>query len=200
MKKGLLLWVSILLISIGAQAQSFSHNTDMMWFARGGLNMATFAGDGADGMDRKALYSFAYGFQKPIATLGAYWGMDIGLNSRGAKYEELKVAAHNINLSPITVGWKYGITDEIALDGHVGAFLSVDYTGKAKAYGESVSMGDWEDLGLDWNRFDVGMNIGFGIWYDRFNLDFTWQRGFLEVADEAAAYSSNLILRLGVAF
>ncbi len=71
--------------------------------------MATFAGDGADGMDRKALYSFAFEFQKPIATLGAYWGMDVGLNSRGAKYDELKISTHNLNLSPFTFGGSTGL-------------------------------------------------------------------------------------------
>ncbi len=57
----------------------------------------------------------------------------------------------------------------------MGTFLSVDYTGKTKADGESISMSDWDEMGLDWNRFDAGMNIGFGIWYGRFNLDFTCQ-------------------------
>jgi hypothetical protein len=67
--------------------------------------------------------------------------------------------------------------------------------------GESISMGDWEDeLDIEWNRFDAGMNIGFGIWYDRFNLDFTFQRGFVEAATDSEAYTSNIMLRLGVAF
>jgi len=44
------------------------------------------------------------------------------------------------------------------------------------------------------------MALGFGVWYDRFNLDFTWQRGFVDAISDWDVYTSNLMLRLGVAF
>lgn len=211
MKKNLLFILMALFLCMRVQAQTnpsgsrnadsrANKNVEMMWYLRGGLNMTGFAGDGAEGLDRKALYSFAYGFQKPISTLGAYWGMDFGLGSRGYKADDIKALVHNINVSPITFGWKYGITDEIAIDGHIGAFVSFDYTGKMKDDDNSISLSDWDDMGMDWNRFDAGMNIGFGVWYDRFNLDFTFQRGFVEAVDDGEAYTSNILLRLGVAF
>lgn len=212
MKKIALLFVTVLFVCSGIQAQIVSSRSvgiestpqrpsETMWYLRGGLNMAGFAGDGADGMDRKAAYNFAVGFQKPITNIGAYWGMDFGLGSRGWKVDELKTMTNNIQVTPFTFGWKYGITDNFYIDGHVGAFASFDYLGKMKYDGESISMGDWEDdLELEWNRFDAGMNIGFGIWYDRLNLDFTFQRGFVEAATDSKAYTSNLMLRLGVAF
>lgn len=212
MKKTLLLLVMALYVCSGIQAQIVSSRSvgiestpqrpsETMWYLRGGLNMAGFAGDGAEGMDRKAAYNFAIGFQKPISTIGAYWGMDFGLGSRGYAVEELKMMTNNIQVSPFTFGWKYGITDNFYVDGHVGAFAGFDYIGKMKYDDESISMGDWEDeLGLEWNRFDAGMNIGFGIWYGRMNLDFTFQRGFVEAVSESEAYTSNIMLRLGVAF
>ncbi len=190
MRKSLLLFVMTLLVCSGIQAQIVSSRSvgiestpqrpsETMWYLRGGLNMAGFAGDGTEGMGRKAAYNFAVGFQKPITNIGAYWGMDFGF----------------------TFGWKYGITDDFFIDGHIGGFISFDYLGKMKYDGESISMGDWEDeLDIEWNRFDAGMNIGFGIWYDRFNLDFTFQRGFVEAATDSEAYTSNIMLRLGVAF
>lgn len=212
MKKSLLLFVMALFVRSGIHAQIVSSRSigiestpqrpsETLWYLRGGLNMAGFAGDGADGMDRKAAYNFVVGFQKPISTIGAYWGMDFGLGSRGWKVDELKMMTNNIQVSPITFGWKYGITDNFYIDGHIGGFVSFDYLGKMKYDGESISMGDWEDdLDLEWNRLDAGMNIGFGIWYDRLNLDFTFQRGFVEAASESEAYTSNIMLRLGVAF
>ncbi|WP_455624170.1 PorT family protein [Parabacteroides sp.] len=211
MKKSLLLFVMGLFVCSGIQAQIVSSRSvgiesapqrpsETIWYLRGGLNMAGFGGDGAEGMSRKAAYDFAIGFQKPISTAGAYWGMDFGLGSRGFKADETSLMTNNIKVSPFTFGWKYSITDDIQIDGHVGAYAAFDYLGKIKAEGESVSMGDWEDLGMDWNRPDAGMNIGFGIWYDRFNLDFTFQRGFIEAASESKAYTSNILLRLGVAF
>jgi hypothetical protein len=212
MKKILLLFAMVSFVCTGIQAQIVSSRSvgiestpqrpsETMWFLRGGLNMTGFAGDGADGLDRKASYSIAIGFQKPITDIGAYWGMDFGLNSRGAKEDELKIMANNIQVSPFTFGWKYGITDDFAIDGHIGAFIGFDYLGKIKWDDESIGMGDWkDDLGLEWNRFDAGMNIGFGVWYDRFNLDFTFQRGFVEAIKDGETYTSNIMLRLGVAF
>lgn len=92
----------------------------------------------------------------------------------------------------------------------LGAYVSFDYTGKIKDEwkedGEkceaSFSMGDWddvaEDIGADsWKRIDAGMNIGVGLWYSRFNLDFTYQRGFIKTWE---ANTSNVLIRLGVAF
>ncbi len=212
MRKSLLLFVMTLLVCSGIQAQIVSSRSvgiestpqrpsETMWYLRGGLNMTGFAGDGAEGMGRKAAYNFAVGFQKPITNIGAYWGMDFGLGSRGWKIDELKTMTNNLQVSPFTFGWKYGITDDFFIDGHIGGFISFDYLGKMKYDGESISMGDWEDeLDIEWNRFDAGMNIGFGIWYDRFNLDFTFQRGFVEAATDSEAYTSNIMLRLGVAF
>lgn len=212
MKKSLLLFVMLLFVCSGMRAQIVSSRSvgmasqperpsEIMWYLRAGLNMSGFVGDDVDGLDRKTAYSLTYGFQKPIGSLGAYWGMDFGLGSRGYKLDELSLLAHNIQVSPFTFGWKYEVVDNLSIDGHVGAFLGCDYMGKIKYDGESLSMGDWEDeLGLEWNRFDAGMNIGFGLWYDRFNLDFTFQRGFVGVMSDTKAYTSNLMLRLGVAF
>lgn len=212
MKKLSLLFIMMLLVCSSIQAQIVSSRSvgiestpqrpsETLWYLRGGLNMAGFTGDGADDLDRKAAYSVAIGFQKPITDIGAYWGMDFGLGSRGWKEDELSMLNHNIQVSPFTFGWKYNVTDKLAIDGHIGAFLSFDYTGKLKWDDESISMGDWEDeLGWEWNRFDAGMNIGFGVWYDRFNLDFTFQRGFVEGLKDGEIYTSNIQLRLGIAF
>lgn len=212
MKKKVLSIVIALLACMGVQAQIVSSTSrsiksesvrpsETLWYLRGGLDMTGFAGDGAEGLDRKAAYNFALGFQKPIASMGAYWGMDFGLGARGYKVDDEKLMANNIQISPFTFGWKYEVVDNLYIDGHVGAFISVDYMGKYKWDGDSVGMGDWEDdLGIDWNRFDAGMGIGFGIWYDRLNFDFTFQRGFIEVADAAESYASHIMLRLGVAF
>ena len=212
MRKHLLLFVMVILVCSGMQAQIVSSRSvgiestpqrpsETMWYLRGGLNMAGFAGDGAEDMDRKAAYDFTIGFQKPISHMGVYWGMDFGLGSRGSKVEKLKIMTNNLKISPFTFGWRYGVTDDIHIDGHIGAFASFDYLGKVKYDDKSIGMGDWEDdLGIEWNRFDAGMNIGFGVWYDRFNLDFTFQRGFMEAAKDSETYTSNLLLRLGVAF
>ena len=58
-----------------------------------------------------------------------------------------------------------------------------------------------DNLQVDYNHFDAGMNIGVGLWYDRFNLDFTYQRGFIDVfSDLDGIKTSNFMIRLGIAF
>ena len=71
-----------------------------------------------------------------------------------------------------------------------------------KGDGESISWGDFADyLDVDYNHYDVGMNIGVGVWYSRFNLDLTYQRGFIDTfSDLGSNKTSNFMIRLGVAF
>ena len=93
-------------------------------------------GDGAEDTGSKLGYNFVYGFQKPISTVGTYWGMEFGLGSRGWGDSEdgYKVSqmAHNVQVSPFTFGYKYNITDAVAIDAHLGAYVSFDYVGKYK--------------------------------------------------------------------
>ena len=147
-------------------------------------------------------YNATFGYQKPMGGAGAYWGMEFGLGSRGFKADEMKCIAHNIQYSPFTFGWKIGVADNLSIDPHLGVFASYDYTSKMKESGESISWGDFADyLEVDYNHFDAGMNIGVGLWYDRFNLDFTYQRGFIDVfSDLDGIKTSNFMIRLGIAF
>ena len=195
--KKLLSLAAAFLLCAGVQAQIVSSRSvsiksaqkqpsETQWFLRGGLNVMKMTGDGAEDTGSKLGYNFVYGFQKPLGSIGTYWGMEFGLGSR---------------VSPFTFGYKYNITDALAVDAHLGAYVSCDYVGKIKekesyqgdSEETSVNMGDWED----WKRVDAGMNIGVGIWYDRFNLDFTYQRGFIKTWE---CNTSNVLIRLGVAF
>ena len=71
-----------------------------------------------------------------------------------------------------------------------------------KEDGESISWGDYADyMEVDYNHFDAGINIGVGVWYDRFNLDLTYQRGFIDAFSDADGFkTSNFMIRLGIAF
>ncbi len=192
----------------------------------------------SDGESLKSVagYSLDFGFQKPIRNKGAYWGMTFGLGSRGFKYvsegedydESYKYSekfmAHNIQYSPFTFGWKIKLADKLYLDPHIGLYLSMDYTGKIKAKLESSEYGDaeeswgiyeegedgyWdEDSDVYWCHGDIGMNFGVGLWYDRFNFDINYQRGFInaiggiggDTYDGHKSKASNVMFRLGIAF
>lgn len=211
MKKVLLI-AALLLLCAGIQAQIVSSRstsikteksrTTSQWVLRAGLNLMNLAGDGVEGSNSNIGYSVMAGFQKPMGAEGAYWGMEAGLGSRGFKVEELKSIAHNIQFSPFTFGWKFEVADNFKIDTHLGAFASFDYTSKMKMDGESISWGDFADYEeVDYNHFDAGLNIGAGVWYGRYNLDFTYQRGFIDVfTDFDGIKTSNFLIRLGIAF
>lgn len=204
--------VAALLLCVGTQAQIVSSRSSIvrtekepsstLWFLRAGLNVMNVSGDGAEGLDSNIGYNATIGYQKPLGSSGGYWGMEFGLGSRGFKEDDTKCIAHNIQYSPFTFGWKFEVADNIKIDPHAGVYASYDYTSKMKGDGESISWGDFADyLDVDYNHYDVGMNIGVGVWYSRFNLDLTYQRGFIDTfSDLGSNKTSNFMIRLGVAF
>ena len=204
--------VAALMICMGVQAQIVSSRSSIVkterqpsstqWFIRGGMNLMNMNGDGADGLKSKMGYNVMAGFAKPMGSAGAYWGMDFGLTSRGFKAEgedeDIKCTAHAVQVSPFTFGWKVNVADKIAIDPHIGAFVSCDYTSKMKGDGDDISWSDFADTEyVDYNRFDAGINFGVGVWYDRFNLDFSYQPGFIDVyTDIDGIKSSKFMIRL----
>jgi hypothetical protein len=225
MKKIIMLALACVMM-LGAQAQIVSSRSVAVKtekkastttnYLRLGVGFMNVTGDYIKETSSKTGYNFVYGFQKPITDFDLYWDMNFGLGSRGYKYSEYdydeSFIAHNIQLSPVNIGWKPSITSNIKIDVHAGAYVSFDYAGKGKweySDGESgsQSLSDLNDElkedGDSYKRFDVGINIGVGVWYDRFNLDLTYQTGFIDAIDCAHGYgikSHAVLLRLGVAF
>lgn len=183
------------------------------------------------GFGCKAGFEFSLAFNKPIGRSGLYWGMELGIGTRGARYwsdsgrdinrEDARknILTWNAKYSPFTMGYKFPITKNIRLDAHLGAFVSYDFAGKSNSkwicddgeekYKDTVNIGDGALNGF--RRLDAGMQIGAGVWYKCFNFDITYQRGFInafdfyynsfwDVDDDAKVFSSNLMLRVGIAF
>lgn len=140
--------------------------------------------------------------------------------------EKNSLIAHKFKITPVMFGYKYPVTDKIKIDAHLGAFLSIDMAATYKtsvkvtnnfdpSYNidaeESYGIGDFGDgedkLGIDYNRFDAGIQAGIGVWYGRWNLDFTYERGFCSIfgyeeyqGHKPSFSASNAIIRLGFAF
>ncbi len=204
--------------------------TNTTHYVRVGLNFMNVAGDDAKELDGKVGYDLSWGFQKTLGGKGAYWGMEGGLSSRGysmkdegsswepyynpynpgsghyvSEKEEEKMIAHNIYYVPFQFGWRFDLGHNISVDPHIGTFISFDYAGKSKyTYtrdgeeedNESYSLGDLDG----WQRVDAGLKFGVGAWYKNFNLDLSYQRGFISAIEDCDAYTSNFQLRLGYAF
>lgn len=233
-------------------------NNTMWYFRAGvSINNAAVNGDmkdaleaeyGDTGLGSKAGYDFQFGFNKTIGGTDAYWGMEFGFGTRGYSqnievnesqnaygytvngyYQQKEsLLSHTFKITPVMFGYKYGISDKIKIDAHLGAFISVDMAGTYKIENEysitnnfdaslNQSGSSKEDFGIgdinkdnfdyDYNRFDAGIQAGIGVWYGRWNLDFTYQRGFCSIYSfddydnfSPKVSSSNAVIRLGFAF
>lgn len=240
-------------LALGVSAQVLTSRTynkpkgKTQWHVRVGPSFNNIAGVGDATYDKtyeggSEKFSFGtstgmsldFGFSKDISKSGLYWGMELGLGTRGftAKYEETDAEGYwetdkatlrtwNIKYSPFTFGYKYSVTDDLKIDAHVGVFASYDFAGSYKvsidnnwsdpnSYLDDDDEIAWDDV-VD-NKFDIGTQLGIGVWYKRFNFDIMWQRGFMSMAEYEcydtsddrwsykSGYSSNLVLRVGYTF
>ncbi len=205
MKKFLFLAIAVLMAT-AANAQLMTSRTffgkerNTVWFLRAGMSINNVTN--VEETTSAVGYDVNIGFQKPIASSAVYWGMDLGSSTRGFGYEangEDKTAMmYNVRFTPLTFGYKYSVTDNFKIDGHLGAYLSYDFAQSEDAEDLTIS-------GSSLEEFDAGMQVGLGVWFKRFNIDFTYQRGFCAMADLDSdkfdtPYSSNFLIRLGIAF
>jgi len=214
--------IAITLLAVSAMTASaqmmtsrslMKRETPTTWYVRLGMSINSLNGLSRDDKDNgmstgsKAGFDVDFGFNKPIGKSGAYWGMELGIGNRGGSIneedtyddEEYKTSINTWSLkySPITLGYKYSLTDDIRLDGHIGAFALVDISRKAKCDGEELEADE-----VFSNRFDAGLQVGIGAWYKKINIDFTYQHGFIAIVEPpySTLKTSALVIRLGYAF
>lgn len=163
----------------------------------------------------------------------SYTSSNSGYSATYSTVDKKSLLAHRFKFMPVMFGYKYSLTDKIKLDAHLGAWLSVDMAAtykteyerttvstfpydepyQYKSESESFGIGDLknsDDEGF-YNRFDAGIQVGVGVWYGRWNLDFAYERGFCSFYNYENMYgskpekslslaSSNVLIRLGFAF
>lgn len=219
------------LASIAANAQLVKSRTfakeesNTTWYTRLGLSFNNIAGNpeylpwsnqGSDfSWGTKAGYDISFGFQKPISHSDIYWGMDLGIGTRGYTNNYLlrdgnkineKLNTHNVNFSPLTFGYKHEIFDQLSIDLHIGGYFSYDFAYKQNlTYDETGETYDeiesYNSIDEHLVRYDAGIAAGAGVWYNRFNLDFTYQRGFINAIEyDEDMHSSKFMVRIGVRF
>lgn len=212
--KKIALLLTALVMCVAAQAQVRTSRTfvkqkaNMEWIVRAGLNINHLAGfDVADGVKigSRAGFDVDFGFNRYFNNSNLYWGMELGLNSRGGSVGDdeakFKFAGYNVKYSPFTIGYKFPVADGIKIDPHFGVYASYDFATSVKFDNgdESIDVKDYMDFD---NKYDVGIQIGAGVWYKRFNLDLMYVRGFINTYDDyiEGGKTSNFEIRLGVAF
>lgn len=258
-----------ILLSFKAQAQKMElpnfNNGKVVWIIRAGINFNDVSGSNKEttklqwnnnswnGSFEKAIgYDVTLGFSKSFGNHPLYWGMELGMTTRGyktsasweksgtssisggsdyhGKFQDGTTLCHTVKISPFTIGYRYTFLEKMAADIHLGAYASYDFAGKYKSdytdhivstskYGNrddktttttEIKIKDYEGM----RRYDAGINLGVGYWLGKFNIDFTWQRGFIPIyegGDEQIKigkethkcgnlFTNNFQLKLGYAF
>lgn len=219
--KKLILFFAAIAMAVAANAQIVTSRTyvksktQTMWYGRIGMSINNMAGapsleDKSVGMKvgSKVGMDVDFGFHRNMGKTNAYWGMELGIGTRGTKVTTnddgdkytASLSAWNVKYSPVTFGYKYAVTEDLKIDGHLGAFVSYDFSKKF----EDSDGDDMIDY-LDYKDFDAGLQVGIGFWWKKVNLDFMYQRGFIGAFDWSdynsdKGYSSNFEIRLGYAF
>lgn len=222
MKKFILFFAAIAM-AVAANAQIVTSRTyvksktQTMWYGRIGMSINNMTGCPSDddmtsgpkmSAGSKIGMDVDFGFHRNFGKSNAYWGMELGLGTRGTKvtlkhYDDKytsSLSAWNVKYSPFTFGYKFAVTEDIKIDGHLGAFVSYDFSKKYKDEDGDNMIDD-----LDYTSVDAGLQVGLGVWWKKINIDFMYQRGFINAFDwdyysSDTAHSSNFEIRLGYAF
>lgn len=172
-----------------------------VWYIKAGANIANVSIDGAgDSPDAIFGYNVGITFDRPIGSKGIFWNSGLQLATKGWKYsyddEEIKLNANKLEI-PLTFGYKYRVNDNIAVDARIGGFVNYDVFGKitVKEDGdeESTNLADLED----YDSFSAGIQFGIGVWYQKLNLNITYQNGLVK---QNESKEKNWMISLGYAF
>ena len=239
----------------------------IVWIARAGIGFDCASGSNIDTQKAQWDYAdwngsfkasigfdFTAGFNKSFGNSPLYWGMELGIGTRGyktsaeweksntsqisgalirdyhRKTQENTLTTYNARISPFIIGYKYTFKERMAADIHLGVYGSYDFSGNYKTFVtdhivSTSKYGDRDDYTEDSSKvkfsdletlkkFDLGINLGIGYWFGHFNIDLTWQRGFIPIYKNGSddikvgkktykrgdLYSNNFTLKLGYAF
>lgn len=220
------LFAATLCISVSAQlrtSRTFVKKAGRAteWIIRGGLSINNMAGMDVDdyndyhsdessiNLGSKTGFAIDFGFNKYFGQSNSYWGMELGIGTRGLsstyiyndgdEKEKGSMTAYTLKFSPFTVGYKIPVTDNLKVDPHIGIYASYDL---AREY-DNRSEFDYDEYDDDYSG-DAGIQLGVGVWYGHFNLDIMYQRGFIDAVDMDRVYdygkTSNFLIRIGYSF
>lgn len=132
-----------------------------------------------------------YAFSSPAS--GLYANGAALLSLKGAKVLGITFNPYYIEI-PVHIGYKYGITNNVAMFGEFGPYFGIGVFGTTE--GEDV-FGDV----IGYNRFDVGLGIRAGFEFNqKFNVSLGYDFGLADVADDASLKNRNFTISLGYKF
>lgn len=131
--------------------------------------------------------------------------LEYGVNLTWLNYnddEDGESYKHNIlNLAvPINLAYKIGLTDNISLVPYAGINFKGNLVSKVKEEwndeSESYSYFDKDDVGSDaqWNRFQLGGQVGVGINIKQLYIGYQFQGDFMELSKKYKMPTNSIVL------
>lgn len=141
---GKAVWIIRTGIGFNGVSGSNKETTELEW--------ANGSWDG--GFKRTNGYDITFGFNKSFRNRSLYWGMELGMSSRGyktsssweksgtssisggsdyhGKFQDVTLYCHSVRFSPFTFGYRYTFLEKMAADIHFGGYASYDFAGNYK--------------------------------------------------------------------
>lgn len=194
---------------------------DIRWYVKAGLNFSEFSGDMFE--DGITGYNIGIGFDSPIGESGLFWSSGLSLATKGGKtswredddeYGEVKLNSNKLEI-PLTIGYRYKIDQDWAVDIRFGGFVNYDLWGKLKyeevdgnyTDSEEYDLGEIEEFfeyDADYTRLGAGLLIGVGGWWQKLNFSITYEIGLINQFDsdyyDAKMKERNLMISVAYAF
>lgn len=224
-----------------------NENRNSRWIIRAGLSVNTVTGGTVKFIKNttgaRFHASFGYDisatFNQPLSNKGWFWGVQIGMSTRGWRLVSAKetfelptgsicvaqtkghLRAYSFRWLPWIAGYRHAINKNTSFEMHISPYFTYDFTGSDRGvsyigiknpgstkWDKEDSSKQKEDLdhvsGMDaaheYQRFDIGLDVGVGIWYRQFNFDLSFEQGFIPIFKHENLYSSKAFIRLGYAF
>lgn len=178
---------------------------------RAGVSFNTVNGSDATDTHVLPLYDVSLGYQWMIneRKCRVFLSPELGFGTRGWKEGEQNewsyhatVRAHTLRLVPAQISFQPQVGYDVYLDFHAGGFISYDYAGRYTNFKGYFQKDDCIKLSEmdNFNRWDAGIQVGAGLWFYYFNVDFTYRHGFVGMISGKDGFSNNFVLRVGYAF
>lgn len=207
------LTVAILLVGITlpSQAQFLRKNDPLTIGVKGGLNFSNYLGDDLDDTDAKTRGNvgiflkydvspqFALQPEVNLSWLGAEEGIS-DFDPSGTYGTDGDVSLKQTYLSiPVLAKYQFQTNSGLVPNVFAGPVLSFSVDDEYEFDTNTTDdEGDLEDIGLDTNTTQFGLELGAGLQYGIFMLDARYHWGLTDVYDDYDASNSAFLISLGI--
>lgn len=182
---------SILIVALATMMGFSAQAGAPQWEIVAGMNVANLDASGCS--SRIGFHAGVRStFGIPNANQGFYVNAAALLSLKGCKGGGITLNPYYLDI-PVHAGYKYAISESVALFGEFGPYFGIGLFGKT----------DGEDMfGEDgFKRFDFGLGLRAGLEFNKkVPVSIGYDFGVLDVADDVSAKTRNLTISVGYKF